>query len=401
MKVINYMVVVILWMAASGISAQNVMTSSPYSMFGIGEMASGLYGANISMGGVSYGIRKSEWLNTANPAGLTAIDSSSLLGEISSFLKNESYRSSGNSNNVLTGNFSAIVLGGRLKKHWYASVGLLPYSSVGYYFQTKTPLEGTVDSYYDNIFEGSGGLSKLYLSNAFSLPLNFSFGVNLNYVFGKLKQTETQSTMSVAQEMDAKAFSADFGLQYERAIDRKTTLSMGIVYGYKQELAIKNTSTITTSSSTTIGKAKAGDQYLPQYIGLGIALNRKKWTQALDYSFYQYSVLNSGDSRVKFNDSHELRYGLSFLPSEHSFDSYWKRVGYKAGVNVSTPYYKISGNSGIAYRLSLGLDLPVMNGCLHTAFFYDHLNVTGRLRRNTLGFALTYSFGERFYKLKL
>ena len=53
--------------------AQNVMTSSPYSMFGIGELESGLYGQNAAMGGVSYGMRNSTLINIENPAGLNHI----------------------------------------------------------------------------------------------------------------------------------------------------------------------------------------------------------------------------------------------------------------------------------------------------------------------------------------
>ena len=59
--------------------AQNVMTSSPYSMFGIGELESGLYGQNAAMGGVSYGMRNSTLINIENPAGLTALDSKRLI----------------------------------------------------------------------------------------------------------------------------------------------------------------------------------------------------------------------------------------------------------------------------------------------------------------------------------
>ena len=54
MKAINCIIFLLLVPLKS--QAQNVMTSSPYSMFGIGELRSGLYGQNAAMGGVSYGI---------------------------------------------------------------------------------------------------------------------------------------------------------------------------------------------------------------------------------------------------------------------------------------------------------------------------------------------------------
>lgn len=55
MKAINYILFFLLITFKA--QAQNVMTSSPYSMFGIGELESGLYGQNAGMGGVAYGMR--------------------------------------------------------------------------------------------------------------------------------------------------------------------------------------------------------------------------------------------------------------------------------------------------------------------------------------------------------
>lgn len=401
MKAIKPIIILSLIFCSAKLLSQNVMTSSPYSMFGIGEMSAGLYGRTVSMGGVSYGMRGPTMINSVNPAGLVGMDSSHILGEISSFVKNEWYSSNGNSNEAFTGNFSAIALGGRLWPRWYTSVGLIPYTSVGYYFQTQVPLEGTAGSYYTSTFEGSGGINKLYWSNAFVLPGNLSVGVNISYLFGTLKQTEAQSTTSVADEMRVNAFHADFGVQYVRRLGKESLLTLGAVYGYKQELNIDKTSTVTSSTTTTTTKKKGADQYIPQFAGVGFALEHKKATHAMDYTFYQYSALNSGDSRVKFADVHELRYGISYLPAEYSSQAYWKQITYKAGVSVSTPSYKINGKSGIAYRLSMGLDFPVLNGALHTALFYDYMNVKGNLRRNVAGFTFTYSFGERLYKVKL
>ena len=100
-------------MAASA-SAQNTMTSSPYSMFGLGEMASGLYGQNTSVAGVTVGMREGMLMNIENPAGLTALDSCKLFAEASAFVKNERYRSDGSSRNDCSGKFSAFSLGGRI-----------------------------------------------------------------------------------------------------------------------------------------------------------------------------------------------------------------------------------------------------------------------------------------------
>lgn len=55
MKAINCLILLLLMTLKA--QTQNVMTSSPYSMFGIGELQNGLYGQNAGMGGVAYGMR--------------------------------------------------------------------------------------------------------------------------------------------------------------------------------------------------------------------------------------------------------------------------------------------------------------------------------------------------------
>ena len=55
-----------------------------------------------------------------------------------------------------------------------------------------------------------------------------------------------------------------------------------------------------------------------------------------------------------------------------------------------------------AYRVSVGLGLPVLNGRINTAFYYDRLQLQGNaLRRDIMGFTVTYTLSEKFYQVKL
>lgn len=401
MKVIKHLFLLSLLTVTTS-NAQNIMTSSPYSMFGIGDIVTGLYGSNSAMGGVSIGMRNSWLINNENPAGLTGLDTCRLFAETSAFLKNESYKSKGGSNNAFTGNVSAFALAGRIVPRWYMAAGLTPYSSVGYYFQTTESLEGSPNSYYTSIFEGYGGLSKAYLSNAFMITPNLSVGINLSYIFGNTELTETQNTMAVTNKTYTNAFYADFGLQYHRALSRDVSLSLGAIYGYKQKLSIDNSLVLTTSSTATEENKKSTTQYLPQYAGFGGMLNYKKWTYALDYTFHQYSSLSSGDSRVKFKDSHEMKMGISYFPNGYLSGSYWKRVTYKAGIDISNPYLQVSGQTGYSYRLSAGMGLPVLSGRINAAFYYDRTQLKNNVfSRDALGFTVSYTLNELFYKMKL
>jgi hypothetical protein len=388
--------------AVTCVSAQNVMTSSPYSMFGLGEMSNGIYGMNAGMAGAAYGMRGKILLNTDNPAGLTGLDSIRLIAEVSGFIKSESYKSYGSSNDAFTGNASAFTLGGRIMPRWYMAVGLKPYSSVGYYFLSSQPLEGTANSSISSTFEGNGGLSKVHLSNAVLLPFNISLGANVSYVFGNLEQSETQNSMSVKQTYYTQQFYADFGLQYQRRLSKNHLLTVGAVYGYKQKIILDGTRTITTSLSETEETTRKNKQYLPEYYGVGGALQYKKITHALDYTYKKYSSIISDDSRIKFQDSHEVRYGISYEPEAIGSAPFWKRTIYKAGLSLATPYMKVKGNEGYVARITLGFGLPINAGRLTTSFFYDRMQLNNKaLTRNLAGLVVTYTLSERLYRVKL
>ncbi len=118
-------------------------------------MASGLYGQNTSMAGLSLSAcGEGMLMNIENPAGLTALDSCKLFAEASAFVKNERYRSDGSSSNAFTGNFSAFSLGGRIMRRWYMSAGVTPYSFVGYYFKSSQELEGSPGTFVTSTFSG-------------------------------------------------------------------------------------------------------------------------------------------------------------------------------------------------------------------------------------------------------
>ncbi|MCE5225314.1 MAG: hypothetical protein LLG05_05580, partial [Porphyromonadaceae bacterium] len=105
---------------------------------------------------------------------------------------------------------------------------------------------------------------------------------------------------------------------------------------------------------------------------------------------------------VSFNDVHEVKAGVSYLPATYASDKYWKRVSYKAGVSVSNSYLSVSGKSGISWRVSAGLGFPVSNGRVHTSLFYDNTQLTGNtLRSSALGLSVSYTLSELFYKVKL
>ncbi|NLE63469.1 MAG: hypothetical protein GX612_06505, partial [Bacteroidales bacterium] len=69
---------VLVTMFVTQLSAQNQL-SSPYSRFGMGEMAKRMSSTNIAMGDVAYAYQSPLAVNVANPASYIAFDSLSCL----------------------------------------------------------------------------------------------------------------------------------------------------------------------------------------------------------------------------------------------------------------------------------------------------------------------------------
>ena len=64
------------------------------------------------------------------------------------------------------------------------AVGLLPFSEKSYSFS-----DVSADPSADLLFEGNGGLTRIYFGNSININKNLSIGANLNYLFGNLNSS--------------------------------------------------------------------------------------------------------------------------------------------------------------------------------------------------------------------
>ena len=144
-------------------SFSQILTSSPYSRYGLGELNLQTFAAPSAMGGSFIAYHQDTvapfFINVANPAGLASLKLSVFeVGGQAQFTKISSQSSSVNKNNS---NFSYASVGFPLKRFGGAAFGVMPYSTVGYKI-TSTQEEANIGS-MKYIFQGDGGINKAFI----------------------------------------------------------------------------------------------------------------------------------------------------------------------------------------------------------------------------------------------
>jgi hypothetical protein len=234
------------------LNMQAQATYSPYSMLGLGEIENRDYGRTAGMSNIGIGVRDFDYLNMANPAGISGLDSLRFIFDLSVAGKQSHFTGKGKKDDAFNGNLKKLSFGFRLAPGWGISLGIKPFSDIGYRIFSEELIEGSTDTKAVYL-EGSGGLYELYLSNGIKITNHFSVGMHTKYISGTLKQTENQSEYLFEKESRVSQFYNTFGIQYHRK-----GLTFGATYGYKQNISMNNKTIVYDNGYNLIQEEKTG-----------------------------------------------------------------------------------------------------------------------------------------------
>jgi len=363
----------------SDLSAQ-INTSSPYSRFGIGELSISGSDRSRAMGGLGLALRDNYQLNSLNPASYTAQDTMSFLFDFGMNARSTKYETSNLSRSIYNVNIDHINIGFPITRWWKSSIGVSPYSFVGYNIKEEDyiPNVGSVDYNY----KGSGGVTKLNLGTAIELFQHLSLGVNFSYLFGAL---EFEKSLSFPLEYDfaipgeskrtvVNGFIYKFGLQYDESFGEDYNLKLGLIYGKHSDVGAERIITKTNlfpgqsspiSDSTAINPrfileqdTATGSIEIPKNIGGGMSFSYKqKILLGFDYYRQNWSEASVFDESLNFVNSSSMHMGLEVTPDREALRGYWKRMHYRFGGYLEDSYLQVRGeqlkNSGISFGLGL------------------------------------------------
>ncbi|MCK9502102.1 MAG: hypothetical protein M0Q52_09725 [Lascolabacillus sp.] len=373
------------------ILAQQVGSNSPYGRYGFGVLSNPALGASEAMGGISYGLRRSQQVNPGNPASYSELDSLTFIFDLGVSAQLSSMSDGVNSRDFYNGNLDYIALQFPLFRNMGGSVGLLPYSKVGYNFGNRRSLS---DIQYLETYRGTGGLSQVYFGAAWEPFKSLSIGANVSYLFGNFSHSRisTPVTSNALISEGKNRFSIrelkyDLGLQYSYNISNTKSITFGAVYSpqittkadvYSSVMNYTsdpyqspNLEPVQIISSDTL----SGEGFqIPQTFGAGLTYQTENFLVGVDgtYQLWKNSAYSSQldglTDNNRYNDLYRINAGAEYVIDPYS-QNFFNRIRFRGGISYSNSYINVSvsnpessQNIGMGsfneYGINIGLGLP-------------------------------------------
>lgn len=393
-------------MMITGVAVAQNNTNSPYTRYGYGDLSDQYFANSKAMGGVAYGLRDGSHINVLNPASYTAIDSLTFLFEGGVSLQNTNLNDNGLKMNAKNSSLDYLAMQFRMRPWLGMSIGLLPYSNVGYGLTQSNGATSTSPASVKAL-TGDGGLHQLYAGIGGKVLKGLSLGMNVSYFWGDITRTlemKYPEYASSAAYFDAvgvsiSTYKLDFGAQYTKQLDKKRAITLGVVYSPKHSFSSTVASTISASSvHTENAEMNFG---LPNNYGFGVSYNYdKRLTLGADYNFQQWSDVSYKNEKV-YCDRHRVALGLEYIPNLAG-RSYFSLIKYRAGAFYTTPYYKINGlRATHEYGVTAGFGLPVPRSRSMLSISGQFLKTKGletnMINQTTFRLSIGLTFNERWF----
>lgn len=390
-------------------------TMSPYSRYGYGHLRDNATSAQRAMGGVGYAMNSGRQINVMNPASYAAIDSLTFLFDMGIDFTSLWLNENGHNEQDFGGGLDYITMQVPITKWLGASLGVLPYSSVGYSFGSE--IENGKASR-----NGSGSLNELYLGVGANPFRNFYLGANISYLFGNIVNDVYVSTISGSsslfeRSMEVRDWHLDLGLQYAININARNRLTLGAVYSPKKDLhghvygVYYDATGSGSSSSTQIDTINAGDTKMagrysiPASYGVGLNWNHaRKLMAEVDFTYQPWKDAKFGQlegfETTRFADRWRIAAGAQYTPALRG--GYFRTVQYRLGASYNRDYIMVRDNNVRDFTLSFGFGFPVpsFKTIVNLGFEWRNRQTTPvkLVRENYFNITLAINFNEMWFR---
>ena len=420
-----------IWIAVASLllalplSAQNGAYNgySPYSVYGIGDLHAAGTAYNASMGGVGIATRNKRFINTMNPASITARDSLSFMADFGLSGKFSLFTQDDLKGTKTLFNINDFVISFPMWRRTAFMVGIQPFSDTGFsmaYTDKITSGDQSIGYTGNRAYGayGDGGLNQFFAGASALLWNRLSIGAQYNLFFG------TISKYSISQFSDAsyrgqtmgdtlqvRAHTAKFGLQYEQPIGTGK-LVVGATYRLKAKVS-GHAVEYSNISELDLGRHELDKDNITLGDELGVGLSYAqgdKWSMEFDYIRGDWTdsnfdavrgFRNNGVYSFTTSKSQSFRAGFELTPNRNDIRYYLRRCTYRVGAYMDQSYYKVDGNNITSAGITLGMTVPVYQGYNGITFAID-LGQRGFgnafVKENYLGFHVGFNIFDIWFR---
>lgn len=380
----NFLISFIFFISATTLLAQRT-NSSPYSYFGIGEEFKSTTVEQSAMGGIGVAFSNYSFLNFTNPAAYADLRYTTYsIGLLNNDLTVKSATSKQSSTST---SLSYIALAFPLGSKAGFSFGMQPVSSIGYSLSTSI-FDTNGDLTQVTLFEGNGGVNRIYGSLGAKITKNFSLGVEGDFNFGNVENSVAVLRASVSlstkynEVSTVRGGTIKFGAQYHKELKNNLVLSSGATVKLSNKLNVSGNDYLYSLTFSGTGSeiprdtisslAISGSFNMPVTTNFGIGVGKfDKWYAGVEYesqdALNTSGLLSGGtNSAYKYGKSSSFSLGGFYLPKINSISSYWERVTYRAGIRFENTGLLVDGSGNNTsfsqiddFGISFGLGLPL------------------------------------------
>jgi len=427
-------------------SAVYAQENSPYSRYGLGDLAPNHNISSRGMGGISAGLfdYQSNYsgfgsLNFVNPASLGSLPLT--IFDIGAEVDIRTLKSINPVKKFTVANsiFSYLQLGfplttAKMRKKgnsWGMSFGMKPVTKINYKIGTYT--KTALDSMY-TLYEGSGGANQAFVGTGLKFK-NLSIGVTAGYMFGNkdysskrelINDTVTYAKGNIEEKTNFGGIVVTGGLQYDIVLNKDKAklfprLRLGVYGNLQQKLNAKRDKIDETFSRDANGATYRIDSVYqetdvkgtieyPSSFGGGFTYQDDHWLFGADYEMTNWSKYRYYGQTDQVQNNWTIRVGGQYYPAKVNtpVKKYFNFVKYRAGFYYGPDYIK-TNNSRPDYAVTLGTGMPLTS--LQRLSYYNTeyvvlntaLEIGGRgdknanIRETTIRFSIGVSMNASWF----
>lgn len=362
--IIKYLpVVFFLALYNAAFSQANSLTSSPYSLFGLGVQNDTNIGITNSLGKSGIALTSENELNGINPASLASIKLNNFFFDVGLKANYNSFGDKSSSSSMPSFGFSNFSFGFPLSEKSGFSLSLIPFTEVGYFFQgIVETIDGSGETFLSNI-NGNGGLNNVNLNYGRKLSKKLNLGLSAKYLFGTIEQKEIiiigRDLLTIDDKNYYNGFNIGAGLQYQ--VTSKLNFSSVInftssIKGAKDRSVQKNIIGTPPSSVEDSKNINIKGYKIPPEITFGVKYDFKNYYFVSDYKKSFWNSIDQRDNIGRYVDSNVFGFGIERFTSA---DSHTKRTyRYRIGYNFDDGNLKVLNKKIATSSFTAGIGIP-------------------------------------------